>query len=296
MIDYNPKVWFGYIFRFHKAETFQKLWPLMLAIAIYSAVFAVIEEEFLQLKMKEFNHLKNVPTMHSLLGFVISLLLVFRTNTAYDRWWEGRKLWGSLVNNSRNLAMKVRSALEGDSHQRSLAFFREAIPMYAFALKNHLMRKETNGIRDLDKYTLLAKLDPKKHVPNQLAQLMFNEAERLRKDLVITNEQYLFLNDQLSSFTDICGACERIRNTPIPFSYTVFIKKFIFIYVMTLPLGYVFSMGYWVIPVVVLIFYVVASLEVIAEEIEEPFGGDANDLPMESICKTISNSINEILD
>ena len=105
----------------------------------------------------------------------------------------------------------------------------------------------------------------------------------------------VILNGELQSYTDICGACERIKNTPIPYSYSVFIKKFIFFYVMTLPFGYVFSLSYWLIPVVVFIFYVLASLELIAEEIEDPFGSDSNDLPTGIIAQTIQRQISEIL-
>jgi putative membrane protein len=105
----------------------------------------------------------------------------------------------------------------------------------------------------------------------------------------------LYLNNELQNFTDVVGACERIKKTPIPFSYSVFIKKFIFFYVMTLPIGYIFALKWLVIPVVVLIFYALASLELIAEEIENPFGTDANDLPAEEICNTIKKSVQEIL-
>src|SRR6185369_3407412 len=111
----------------------------------------------------------------------------------------------------------------------------------------------------------------------------------------ISGEQLIFLTAELQSFTEICGACERIKNTPIPYSYSVFIKKFIFLYVMTLPFGYVFSLGYYVIPVVVSIFYVLASLELIAEEIEDPFGHDANDLPTDLISANIRKHVAEIL-
>jgi ion channel-forming bestrophin family protein len=99
----------------------------------------------------------------------------------------------------------------------------------------------------------------------------------------------------LMSFTDICGACERIRNTPIPFSYSIFLKKFIFFYVMTLPISYVFTLGYYVVPIVVFIFYAMASLELIAEEIEEPFGRDATDLPLNRLCQKIKEHIAEII-
>nr|WP_317235453.1 bestrophin family ion channel [Niabella ginsengisoli] len=104
-----------------------------------------------------------------------------------------------------------------------------------------------------------------------------------------------FLNNELQSFTDICGACERIKNTPIPSSYGVFIKRFVLIYLLTLPWGYVFQLGYWVVPVVVFIAYVLAGLELIAEEIEDPFGGDENDLPTQKISENIKKSVEEIL-
>ena len=112
----------------------------------------------------------------------------------------------------------------------------------------------------------------------------------------ISAEQLIVLNQEAMAFTDICGACERIKNTPIPFSYSVFIKKFIFFFVMTLPFGWVFSLGYYIIPVVVFILYAFASLELIAEEIENPFGTDANDLPVDSICINIKKHVGEILD
>jgi putative membrane protein len=108
-------------------------------------------------------------------------------------------------------------------------------------------------------------------------------------------EHLLLMQPELSNFTDATGACERIRNTPIPYSYSVFLKKFMFLYVMTLPFGFVFSLGYLTIPVVAIIFYVLASLELIAEEIEDPFGKDANDLPTDEIANGIRKSVKEIL-
>src|SRR5262245_39663099 len=124
---------------------------------------------------------------------------------------------------------------------------------------------------------------------------MYEHIQQLYKENKITGEQLLFLNSELQSFTDICGACERIKNTPIPFSYTVFIKKFIFFYVITLPLGYVFSMGYLVVPVTAFVFYVVASLELIVEGVEDPFGKDSNDLPTANIAHKIQVHVHELI-
>jgi len=294
MINYNPKDWFTFIFRFHKADTFRELFPLIAGVCIYSGVIAFLEMDVLHLSAD--SHLKSIPVMHTLLGFAISMLLVFRTNTAYDRWWEGRKLWGALVNNSRNLAIKLAVMLpESEKEQR--IFFKKIIPAYAYALLNHLKAEKTRiELFEADaEHPVFNQIDKEKHVPNQVALLMFKHIQQLYKEGKITGDQLIVLNGELQSFTDICGACERIKNTPIPFSYSVFIKKFIFFYVMTLPIGYVFSLGYYVIPVVALIFYVLASLELIAEEIEDPFGGDANDVPTEKIAMNIHKHVAEIL-
>lgn len=289
MIDYNPKAWFTFIFRFHKADTVRKLFPMFIALSAYSALIAFLELELLKLSPN--SDLKQITLIHSLLGFVISLLLVFRTNTAYDRWWEGRKLWGALVNNSRNLALKLNAMLPA-SNTASREFFRIMIPNYAFGLKNHLRNLyKPEEFQQADNM----QLQQDKHVPNQIAGQIMAHVHELYRQGQISGEQLLSLNAELLSFTDICGACERIRNTPIPFSYSVFIKKFIFFFVMTLPLGYVFTLHYLIIPVVVFIFYVLASLELIAEEIEDPFGFDANDLPTDTISTNIRKHVGEIL-
>ena len=287
MISYNPKDWISFIFRFHKADTFRKLLPLMAMIGIYSGVVAYLEIEYWDLPQD--SHVKNISIMHGMLGFVISLLLVFRTNTAYDRWWEGRKLWGALVNNSRNLALKLHAILKEDKDK---VFFRQMIPSYASILNKHLKDEET-GKQLSEEITIL--IDHHTHRPNQVAKMMFMKINDLYEAKKITGDQLIILNNELQSFTDICGACERIKNTPIPYSYSVFLKKFIFFYVLTLPFGYVFNLGYYVIPVVVFIFYVLASLELIAEEIEEPFGHDDNDLPTRKIAENIKRHVEELI-
>lgn len=291
MIIYNPKDWLTFIFRLHKSDTVRKLAPMLVVISIYAGFIAFLELEFWQLS--ESSHVKNIPIMHTMVGFAISMLLVFRTNTAYDRWWEGRKFWGQLVNSSRNLALKISTFISAEDSDAQ-KFFRSLIPAYAFSLHQHLRR---DGF-DKDYYgkiEYLEDLDFEKHVPNQIAKKIYKKTAELHRQRAITGEELLFLNTEMQSFTDICGACERIKNTPIPYSYSAFIKKFIFIYIMTLPFGYVFQLGYYVIPVVAFIFYVLASLEIIAEEIEDPFGGDENDVPTDVLSENIRKNIEEII-
>jgi putative membrane protein len=292
MIAHDPKAWFVWPYHFHRSDTVRRLFPWILVVCVYALLVAWLEIEVWQLSEK--SHVRNISVMHTLLGFVISFLLVFRTNTAYERWWEGRKLWGALVNNSRNLAMKLSAILPPEDPDRT--FFRKTIPMYAVALKNHL-RSEDARVELFDDLPpeVQQKIDLEKHVPNQVASLMLRQAHDLLESGKITGEQLLFLNAELQSFTDICGACERIKNTPIPYSYSVFIKKFVIIYVATLPFGFVFSLGYYVVPIVGFIFFVLASLELIAEEIEEPFGADENDLPLGKMARGIQMHIHELI-
>ena len=292
MIAYNPKDWFTFIFRIHKSDTVRRLFPMMIDIGAYSWLLAFIELSLLQLSHRD--HLKNLTLLHSLLGFVISLLLVFRTNTAYERWWEGRKLWGALVNTSRNLAIKINAML-GPDRVADRSYFNRVIPLYAQLLKAHLQLEKTRLSLDENEHPELKEMVDGRHKPNQLARSMSARVMEMHRQGVINGYEMLSLQTELQSFTDICGACERIKNTPIPFSYSLFIKKFIFFYVMTLPMGFVFSLGYYVIPVVIFIFYVLTSIELIAEEIEDPFGGDENDLPLGKIAENIGKHVSEIL-
>jgi putative membrane protein len=294
MISYNTKDWFTFIFRFHKADTFRQLFPLLIAVSIYAGFIAWLEVYYWKPPPGSF--IRNLPVMHTLLGFAISMLLVFRTNTAYDRWWEGRKLWGSLVNNSRNLALKLDAILP-ESEKAHRTFFRKIIPAYAYALHNHLHKEQTRIelFEEDDHKHLFQQIDYDKHIPNQVAMLLYRHVQLLHKENILSGEQLLYLNGELQSFTDVCGACERIKNTPIPFSYSVFIKKFIFFYIMTLPFGYVFQLGFYTIPVVAFILYVLGSLELIAEEIEDPFSGDQNDVPTETLARNIHRHVGEII-
>jgi putative membrane protein len=287
MQSYNPKEWLSFIFQFHKGDTIRKLYPVMALIALYCAVVGYLETEYFDLP--ETSHVKNISLMHTMLGFVISLLLVFRTNTAYDRWWEGRRMWGALVNNSRNLAIKLAVMLK---EKEDKDIFKKLIPAYAQVLNLHL--KNIDISHELFDDAILSK-DHYQHKPNQIAKAIMSKLDDLYREDKLTGDQLILLNAEVQSLTDICGACERIKNTPIPYSYSAFIKKFIFVYVLTLPFGYVFQLGYYTIAVVVFIFYVLASLELIAEEIEDPFGTDSNDLPLTKIAENIKKNVEELI-
>jgi len=270
----------------HKSDTLKTLGSGMIAMAVYAGIVAYLEIEYF--KIDKDSSIRNISLIHTLLGFVLSMLLVFRTNTAYDRWWEGRKLLGKMVNDSRNLAIKLHAILpEDDKENRD--FFKKYLCFFPHLLSRHLSKQSTK--MELAQDQQHTEVEQLPHPPNALIWRIQNQVQKLYREGVITGDQLIILDTQLSGFLDVCGGCERIKNTPIPYSYSSFTKKFIVIYVITLPIAYAMSIGYMMTFLTVFVFYVLMSLEVLAEEIEEPFNNEENDLPMELIAQNIERNI-----
>ncbi|MDR6526699.1 putative membrane protein [Chryseobacterium rhizosphaerae] len=261
----------------------------MILIGLYSWGIQYLEVEYFHLTSK--SGISNVGMIHSLLGFVLSLLLVFRTNTAYDRWWEGRKLWGKLVNDSRNFAIKINTIL-ADNRQdaEQIARYLKYFPHF---LAKHLSKESTRLALDEDYSEIEQSL--KNHGPSEIVILLSHKLNQLKKEGKVSEVEMLYLDTQLSGFLDVCGGCERIKNTPIPYSYSSFIKKFIILYVFALPIAYVITIGLFMIPLTVFVYYVLMSLELIAEEIEDPFNNDENDIPMEMLAQNIEKNVHQIM-
>lgn len=289
MRAYNTKNFLKILVSLHKTDTLKILFPTIFLVGIYCYGVYYLEVEYLHLNSK--SSISNIGMIHSLLGFVLSLLLVFRTNTAYDRWWEGRKLWGKLVNDSRNFVIKINSILpENDVKNRTQ--IAKYLRFFPYFLASHLSKESTRLVLDEDFSDLQKELQH--HPPAELVFLLTKKLYQLKKENKISDTEMLFLDTQLSGFLDVCGGCERIKNTPIPYSYSSFIKKFIIFYVMALPVANVVNLGGFMIPITMFVYYVLMSLELIAEEIEDPFNNDENDIPMEAISQNIERSINLI--
>ncbi|MBO6516287.1 MAG: bestrophin family protein [Bacteroidia bacterium] len=287
MIKYNPKIWFAQIFKITKGDTLRVLLPELIILAILTGGLTWLELTYLQ----DHGIMKDAIAVYSFIGFVLSLLLVFRTNTAYDRWWEGRKKWGLLVNDSRSLALKISTSSASNEDKN---FFSKTIANYVYTLKWHLRYEKDKKEVDMTEEELKAFMAAS-HKPSYLSQLMYTRLQTLLKSNKITEAEYFTIDTNLNNFSNITGACERIRNTPMPYSYSLFLKKFIFIYVTTLPLGFVSTFGYGTILIACFIFYVLVSIELLAEEIEDPFGNDDNDLPLDELCAKIKDNVEGIL-
>ncbi len=292
MIIYEPnKHFFGDLMHWAKSLVMVRLTIAVLGIGIFTALFAFVLSYF---HIDE--HLPdNLGTIFSFLGVVLSILLVFRTNSAYDRWWEGRKLWGSLVNNCRNLAVQTHSFLPKDDKQtrHKMAVL---ISNFCISLKDYLRKGvDTKFLMELSEVQVSA-LQSKKNIPNEISSQIHQLLVACRKNGDISDYDLLNFKPHTQALLDISGACERIKKTPIPFSYELFIKMYVLIYCLLLPLTMVPLFGYLAIPFVMLVFFAFMGLEMMAAEIEDPFGFDANDLPTAHIAKSISEDVFEILE
>jgi putative membrane protein len=199
-----------------------------------------------------------------------------------------------MVNSSRNLALKLNACVRKENHE-DREWLARMIPNFVFATKESLRRGvqmdelkpvSPDFIQDLKRY---------KHKPNRISAMLYERVNLLYKQGEITGDQLINLDKELKDLIDIMGACERIRNTPIPYSYMMYIKKFIFMYIITLPFGFLTDSGYFTVLIVLLITFVLMSVELIAEEIEDPFGHDLNDLPTDELSVRIRENVEEIL-
>ena len=282
--------WLGDVRHLFKSWTMVKISRAVLAMGVYALAVCIIIEQMNWERYIELN-----TSIFSLLGVILSIFLVFRTNSAYDRWWEARKQWGALVNNTRNLAIYVDAMYpEEDADIRH--WMAAHISNFCIALVEHL-REGTK----LDKLVYLpkeerAQYEKKDHIPNYIAQQIFHKIAGAHRKGEINEGDYINIKAQHQSLLDILVACERIKKTPIPFSYAVYLKIFITAYGLILPFALVTSFHMASVPLAMLLFFALLGVELLGEEIEDPFGLDCNDLPTGDIAHTIKKNVFEILE
>ncbi len=284
MIRYNPKTW--NLLLLFKGSIIRRLWVGMLLLTILTVVLCL-----LQIKYAIIN-IKMSSALPGYMGAALGLLLVFRNNTAYDKWWEARKILGSLVNVSRSMAITLTNILPADNQEKSDLV--RLIQGFCFALKEHLRA----GVI-LEELKMLNPADYEKislavNKPNAITNLMMGKISLLHHNGNLNDMQQFHLIGQVTEMVDILGKCERIRKTPIPIAYVFLLKFFIIIYVLIIPFGLIVSMGWSTIPLVLFIYYIMMSIVLTAEEIENPFGHDLNDLLVDEICKNIEANVEEI--
>lgn len=296
MSTHGLRSWVRLIFHSYNRAIIGVLYPPLIFIVLYaialSYVVEIVGEDTRRLMTP---YLEGTDSYLSLMGVILGIFLVFRCNTAYDRWWEGRKLWGEMVNNTRYLAMKIAAYLPKKSVEKDWVFFSLMIPNFAYATKEHL-RKGTK-MTELTFETAAQKehITQCEHKPNGINLLMCKRLNKLYEGKYLTGDHLIILDKELKKFMDILGACERIKHTPIPFSFSMYVKKFIFIYSLIFPFAFVLNFNYLSAFLTGFLFYVLAGIDIISAEIEDPFGLDSNDLPLDGLCGSIKRNVQEIL-
>ncbi|HHP7229349.1 MAG TPA: bestrophin family protein [Xenococcaceae cyanobacterium] len=240
-----------------------------------------------------------LPVLSSVVpSIVLGLLLVFRTNTAYERFWEGRKLWGTLVNTVRNLARQIWVSI-AENHESDrldkIAALRLLIA-FAVATKLHLRSETVNHeLQHLMPKKHWQKLQNMNNPPLEVAFWLGNYLQEQSELKNIDSYQKIAMFKLLDVMTDVLGGCERILKTPIPLAYSIHLKQLLLIYCFTLPFQIVSELTWWTAPIVAIISFTVFGIEEIGIEIENPFGYDINDLPLDNICRTMAINIEDLI-
>ncbi|RUR84678.1 bestrophin family protein [Chlorogloeopsis fritschii PCC 9212] len=243
-----------------------------------------------------------IPVSQPILGSVIpsivlGLLLVFRTNTAYERFWEGRKSWGSIVNTVRNLARQIWVSIEEispeDKKDKIAAL--NLLVAFAVATKLHLRSEPVNPeLEDLMQHSKYTKLKMMNNPPLEVAFWIDDYLQQQYNRNCLNSYQLTAMRELLNMLVDNLGACERILKTPIPLAYAIHLKQLLLLYCLLLPFQIVEELGWWTGVIVALISFTLFGIEAIGLEIENPFGYDANDLPLDTICHTMKRNINDL--
>ncbi len=279
MSSYDPGRWRTGFFAGRAALTFPILSRALIATAWSIAVHWMMKHGF----VRSFGSLG-----HTLIGVPFALLLVFRTNTSYDRFWEGRRLWGAIVEETRHLARHAAVDLPPALRDE----FRVILSVFAHALMHSL-----RGNRALGPHAaalpadLLHQIDGAAHVPTAA----MTHASALFRHGIGTDARATAI---LASFEDSCrslllcaGGCNRIRSTPVPFPYTVHLRRALVVYAATVPFAFASEFGWLCVPATLIVTFILFGIEELGVNSEDPFGFDPGDLPLEAYCQAIDATL-----
>lgn len=235
------------------------------------------------------------PAPFTLFGIALAIFLGFRNNVSYDRFWEGRKLWGALLNTTRSLARQAQTLSDLPDGNNAANRFVNLLIAFTYCCKHQL--RNTDASEDLDR--LLGTADRERfiharYIPNLLVLEMGSWLKALRTNQQIDPLLAANIDHNFNALSDIIGGCERIASTPIPYTYKVLLHRTVYIYCFLLPFGFVDSLG-WMMPLIVtFIAYTFVALEAVADELEDPFGTEPNDLALNALCAMIENTLREM--
>lgn len=270
-----------------RGSVLPRILPQLATVTILAVLVTLVHGQLYHLKVP----LTFVP--FTLIGVALAVFLGFRNNASYDRYWEGRKLWGSLLSESRTLARQYLTLVTDNQQQQGF--------VYSLAALSHALRHQLRGTEaSYDLQRLLSvdfyqTLKNAQFIPNLL---IFNLAQQLQKQRLQQNLEPILAAQMelpLAKLTEAVSGCERLSTTPLPYTYVVILHRTAYLYCFLLPFGLVDAIG-WMTPIMVAFTaYTFFALEALSDELEDPFGTSANDLPLESLCVMIETTLKEML-
>lgn len=292
MLDYGRrKSWLSLVFSVRGSTLIRIRFRLLAVASVALALTALYE----------YGHVKTPITLQalSLTGLALGIFLGFRNNTAYDRFWEGRRLWGEIVNVSRSLTRDLLTVFPREPEVEARRLLRQQVyRVLAFVHALRLSLRDQMDVELLRPYLSEADLEfvrNHKNVPNAVLLGMAEEHRKLQATGQLSDYWSVQLAKHLGTLTNCQGGCERIRATPIPHSYSILIHSIVAIYVFTLPFGLVMSLHYYTPIVVLLVAYTFLGLDAVGDELEDPFGTELNDLPLTTITRNIEINLRQAL-
>jgi ion channel-forming bestrophin family protein len=300
MIEYDPHDWRSHLLDF-RGSLLREIFARVFSSLVW-AVFVVMALNGLKYLNAHYYHDSWLPvewftissSVHSMMGFAIGLLLVFRTNSSYDRFWEGRKLWGGIVNETRNLARAVCVHLQKNILLRN-EIIRWTIAFPYASMARLRGKKELGAIADRLPAAEIKTLLQAEHIPLEISRRLTGQLKKSQEQGLISDYLFVAIDQNVQLLIDYLGGCERIHKTPLPFAYIVHLRRVMLLYVYTLPFALYREWGWTTVAATLCVAFIFFGIEEIGVEIEDPFEGELNDIPLESICATIDRNLSALI-
>ena len=288
MIIRKNEHWFKMLFIW-RGSVLPKVLPRLLLLLFLAVAIVILRDNFFPYKIP-LN-----PAPFTLFGIALALFLGFRNTVSYDRFWEARKLWGALLNDTRSLARQAITMSGYPARSAEVNQFINYLIAFTYALKHQL--RNTDASADLESRlpaTVYHEINQARYKPILIMKAMGSWVKTAKENGQMDSIIQAAFDQNLDKLSDITGGCERIASTPIPYTYRVLLHRTVYIYCFLLPFGFVDSLG-WVMPfIVVFIAYTFVAFEAIADEIEEPFGTEPNDLALNGMTRMIEDTLLEL--
>lgn len=293
--DYHgePLHWFQVVVML-QGSIAKNIFPWIAFFGAYGFFISLLYAHRIHISFPKTSGITNIVLSFNL---VLSLLLIFRTNSANERFWEARKLWGTLTNTVRNLSRGIWMVIEQEpTNKGEKEATLRLVVAFAIAMKLHLRREAANEeLIVLMSSFQYCKLQDANHPPLEIAYWIEDYLQRQYECDRVNVDQLIRLQNLVDELVNILGDCERILKTPMPLGYAIYLKQLLITYCLILPIELVSGLNWWTGLVMACISFVFFGIEELGCELENPFGHDLNDLPLDLFCKAMLDNIENLI-